>query len=436
MKKILLLTLVLFSQIGISQVLESDSLALVAFYNSANGDNWDNNYGWLSDSVQNWHGITIDSSRVTEIKLNNNNLIGTIPIEIESLSKLKVFNIEVNNITSIPIEFYNCAEIRVFRVNANNIDTIYPSIGELSYLEELVLGGNNINNLPIEIFSLYELRFLNFAANGINTIPAEIGNLTNLENFQFFENNIENIPSEIEYCSELSYINGYSNDIDTLPISLMNMSQIETLFLWYNSLSFEDIEPLEGITGFDYQYQDSIGKSIDTTLIMGDDFIFELVTGGEYNNYQWKKDDSILEGQNQAILELYNISAIDSGKYICEITNNLVTDLTLFSYPINIKTIHTNSIIESNVSDSFAISLFPNPAKDYILIKQIQNNKILSDFIEVFIYDITGLVVKQKKIYSNNKSIKIDINGLSVGIYSVQVTIDNKKSYVKKLIKY
>ena len=48
---------------------EQDSLALVALYDSTDGDNWDNNDGWLEAPVSEWHGVTVSGDRVVSLYL-------------------------------------------------------------------------------------------------------------------------------------------------------------------------------------------------------------------------------------------------------------------------------------------------------------------------------------------------------------------------------
>ncbi|MBI4649364.1 MAG: hypothetical protein HY738_22885, partial [Bacteroidia bacterium] len=55
-----------------AQVLEQDSLALVALYNSTDGDNWFNNTNWLIGPVSTWYGITISENRVIRITIWGN----------------------------------------------------------------------------------------------------------------------------------------------------------------------------------------------------------------------------------------------------------------------------------------------------------------------------------------------------------------------------
>jgi hypothetical protein len=64
-----------------------DSLALVDFYNSTDGPHWTKHDNWLTDPVSSWYGITVTDTRVTYIRLSNNNLTGHIPPSIGNLVK-------------------------------------------------------------------------------------------------------------------------------------------------------------------------------------------------------------------------------------------------------------------------------------------------------------------------------------------------------------
>jgi len=86
-----------------TQVLEQDSLALVAFYNSTDGPNWNNNSNWLTGPVSTWYGVTVEGNRVIELKFySDNNLNGFIPEEIGDLNELVKLVISNNpNLTGV-----------------------------------------------------------------------------------------------------------------------------------------------------------------------------------------------------------------------------------------------------------------------------------------------------------------------------------------------
>ncbi len=68
-----------------AQVVEKDSLALVALYDSTDASNWINSQNWLSGPVSSWRGITVASGRVSAISLRANNLVGQLPPELSDL---------------------------------------------------------------------------------------------------------------------------------------------------------------------------------------------------------------------------------------------------------------------------------------------------------------------------------------------------------------
>jgi len=85
-------------------LLAADSVILLELYNKTNGASWINNSNWLTGPVSSWYGITVVSNRVTEIKLKENNLTGTIPLELGQLTSLEYLSLDTNNLSgNIPI---------------------------------------------------------------------------------------------------------------------------------------------------------------------------------------------------------------------------------------------------------------------------------------------------------------------------------------------
>ena len=70
---------------------ETDREALVALYNSTDGENWYGSGNWLSDApLGEWDRVTTnDDGRVISLGLVYNGLSGEIPAELGSLSNLK-----------------------------------------------------------------------------------------------------------------------------------------------------------------------------------------------------------------------------------------------------------------------------------------------------------------------------------------------------------
>ena len=149
---------------------QSDSLALVALYQSTNGINWGTNWP-LTQPISTWHGITLNAEGcVTHINLNQNNLVGTIPAEIGNLSALIRLNIYSNKLSgSIPVEIGNLSELHQIWLFSNQLSGELPSeIGNLSNLTHLGIGGNQLTG----------------------TIPSSYGNLSNLSFLTVKNNNL------------------------------------------------------------------------------------------------------------------------------------------------------------------------------------------------------------------------------------------------------
>ena len=528
MKKLFLLLLffiLMFS--GKSQVLEQDSLALVALYNSTNGPEWYSQDDWLSPfwPVSWWEGVTISGNRVVRLNLGSNNMSGHIPEEfglLDSLSylnlnnnsilslpqsfgnlstldtltifnsaidslpdsfcnltDLKVFDfsstqirylpeqfgnltqlkelngydadlhvipasignitglqniyLALNKISYLPPEICNCINLNRLHLNANRIAEIPEEIGNLTQLTELILGGNELTELPDGIFTLYGLKKLNFAANHLTQIPPAIGNLINLENFQFFKNQFTSIPDDIGNCVNLNYINGYSNKLNEIPLSLLNLPNVETLFLPMNALTFEDIEPLISIRGFEYYRQDSIGQSLDTTLALGSTFRLEILTGGAHNQYQWFKNSELITGTTKPYLNFEILTFADSGSYHCEVTNTVATELTLFSKRNIIHIADDLSISEPDIDINKQITISPNPANR--LIKISFHESAAKQFKELRIYNSDGKLMYHN--YTNEMiPVEVDISGLIPGVYFVCLLSPGEKiiSKPQKLI--
>ena len=164
----------------ITVVEKSDRGALVALFGSTGGPNWVNKTNWLTDApLGDWYGVTTDGvGRVIVLDLGSNNLVGSIPPEIEHLSELRRLDGSGNTLGG----------------------EIPPEIGNLSKLEELSLRHNALSGpIPPEIGRLTGMTSLSLAGNKLSgEIPVVIGNLTRLTRLHLNTNDLSGeIPSEL-----------------------------------------------------------------------------------------------------------------------------------------------------------------------------------------------------------------------------------------------
>jgi hypothetical protein len=87
-----------------------------------------------------------------------------------------------------------------------------------------------------------------------------------------------------------------------------------------------------------------------------------------------------------------------------------------------------------DITNNNNVEIFPNPSKanNFVNISFSNNFEFKNVLIETI--DITGKIIKTENIGNNQKNIQINTNGLSSGIYYLNMIFDNNKRAVKKLI--
>lgn len=100
---------------------ETDSLALVTFYNNTGATAWTKDNNWLSGNVSTWQGITQTGSSITAITLDAANITGAMPSEIADILSLTAVNVANNNISTIP-NFSGLTALSSLNVSNNKLD--------------------------------------------------------------------------------------------------------------------------------------------------------------------------------------------------------------------------------------------------------------------------------------------------------------------------
>jgi hypothetical protein len=132
---------------SLSRRLERFSLA--TFFFSTGGDRrWRSNSGWLSDDDEcSWYSgnkelSVCGSGGYTELMLGDNNLRGTLPLEVALLSSLEVLEMPRNILTGfLPTTLGEMSSLREMKLFDNYLSGTVPSqIGQLTGLEVFDLG--------------------------------------------------------------------------------------------------------------------------------------------------------------------------------------------------------------------------------------------------------------------------------------------------------
>ncbi len=369
----------------------NDSLALVEFFDSTGGANWTNKTNWKTGNpLETWFGVSVSNNRVSQINLPDNNLIGTIPQSIATLTGLIYLNLpknqfngafpkqicsltgltqlylsecfisgnippEIGNLTNltalhlysnqltgtIPPQIGNLTNLTIlFLYNTSLSGSIPSSIGNLTNLTHLYLLNNQLSgSIPSEIGNLSNILELILHTNQLTgTIPSQLGNLSNLQELYLLNNKLSGaVPNSLTGLSELKKLYLSSNDLTDLP-DFSTATSLENLEIDNNQFTFEDIEPNIGAPSqsFVYSPQDSVGIQKDTTVNLNAALAFTVTVGGANNQYQWYKDGTLIGGATNSSYSIASAQASDDGQYICRITNTVATALTLYSRPFNL----------------------------------------------------------------------------------------------------
>ena len=252
-----------------AQTLANDRDALFALYDATHGDNWNDNTNWDRDSFPDntWHGITVSGSRVTEVSLYGNNLVGTIPSALGNLTALTSLNLVDNELRStIPSEMANLTALTSLRLGENDLSGTIPSnLANLTALTSLRLEDNDLSGtIPSTLANLTSLEHIDLSQNNLSgTIPGWLGNLTGLTTLHLYKNQFTGtippelgklialeelllrknqlrgtIPSELGNLTNAIYLNLGSNQLSgAIPSILGNLTKMTSLSLEVNQLS-------------------------------------------------------------------------------------------------------------------------------------------------------------------------------------------------------
>ena len=245
-----------------------DYLALKEFYRTTNGGNWTNNTGWDTTYTANqvtrsiidqFYGVVLYNGldRVKALRLQNNNLIGTLPDKIGEIDSLMWLRLDQNSISgSIPSSLGNLTRLDNLGLSSNNLTGTLPlKLFDCRKLTFLELKNNAITgSIPADIYKLSELVRLDLRNNRFTgPITSHIGNLTSLVDLELGNcyggqgeqhcGSNENaftgtIPSEIGRLTKLEFLKLQSLDLSgPIPSQLGNLTKLKAVNLRDNSLS-------------------------------------------------------------------------------------------------------------------------------------------------------------------------------------------------------
>ncbi len=286
--------------------INSDSLALVDFYHSTNGQNWQPNNWLTTDPISTWTGVTVSNNRVTEVSVGNIGTDGPIPSSFGNLTALKLFSAEYGISGTLPASLGNLVSLESISIYFcyGLHGSIPASFSKLSNLTNLYLYSDSLSGIIPPLDNLTKLKYLYLAGNQLTgSIPPSVSNL----NLKYFD-------------VSFNHLSG------TVP-DLSQMDSLTILSVRNNNFTFEGIEQLAqefAIAQYAPQYMVPLHENGN---------VLSVSAGGYLPNdtFSWYKDGSLYK----TVVGDSTLTVTVNGKYSVNVNNSVATQLTLYSDTVN-----------------------------------------------------------------------------------------------------
>ncbi|GAB4024626.1 leucine-rich repeat domain-containing protein [Spirosoma koreense] len=275
----------------------ADYQALADLFNATNGPGWTNKTGWLSSCTPcGWAGVTCDGNgRVTQLRLYNNNLNGTLPTSLSALTSLQTLDLQSNNLSgTIPASLSTLTSLQTLNLSVNSLSGSIPaSLSALTALRELLLFNTGLSgSIPEGLSALTALQTLDLHNGALSgSIPGSLAALTGLQTLDLSGN-------QLSGC---------------LPASL-------SAFCGTTSVNISNNPALPGGGDFAAFCQNGTGSQLvvnqypsSTSACVGSPFSFSVVARGA-TSYEWYKEGQRL-AETGPILSFSPVTATDGGTY-------------------------------------------------------------------------------------------------------------------------
>ncbi len=237
---ILTAALLFCAGLGYGAIPPSEREILIAIYNAADGDNWQNNKGWKDGETEvdgfaaagtedKWNGVSIEDGHVTALAIRSKEL--SISPAIAGLPYLAKLNIKTKNQLHVPPELGKLLNLKRMSLDGA-FSTLPPELGNLENLETLSIRNHFFDyKLPPELGNLSKLQELHISGRCTGPIPPEFGNLENVRELTIKGNCSGPIPAALGKLTRLIRLHLKGKFTGSLPAELGELSELLTLFL-------------------------------------------------------------------------------------------------------------------------------------------------------------------------------------------------------------
>ena len=158
----------------------------------------------LSENLTSFPEEIFELADTLEILDLSNNILSSLPEEINRLTKLKIAFFSNNRFISVP-SFKGCENLTMLGFKSNIIEEFDEDILPLS-IRWLILTDNKLTKLPRSIGKLDQLQKFPLAGNQIEKLPSEMAECKNLELLRLSANRLEEIPAWLLRLPKLSWL--------------------------------------------------------------------------------------------------------------------------------------------------------------------------------------------------------------------------------------
>ena len=249
----------------------SERVALINFYNSANGDTWLNNTGWKSASGSecSWYGVSCQTNPsdpngaaqnvigidfptannltgtltplspfpfLKSFTVNNNALTGSIPA-LSSLSNLQYFSINSNQLTGPIPAIKDLGALQIFDVSINQLSGSIPELSGLPVLRSFNANFNQLSGAIPALSGLTSIEIFSVQGNALAGSIPSLNGLTTLIAFDISRNQLTGTIPRLSDLSRLAAFAAGNNRLSGSIPSLLGLSNLRSFFVQRNSLT-------------------------------------------------------------------------------------------------------------------------------------------------------------------------------------------------------
>ena len=225
----------------------TDRDVLMLIFEKTHGEGWREKAreNWGSElPLEQWAGVKVNAEgRVTELRINNDSIMGYYPAEIGLLTELKTLVLRIGSRDTddqpFPVAIGDLTNLESLSLYSNirDVEIAFPPVGKLVNLKKLDLSGSG--KIPEGFGQLVSLKDFEFNSM-IGDFPAEISKLTSLE--RIFIRGAEftgSLPADIGNLKNLTFLlidkSQFIGKVEplngTLPESIWDLENLDRIFI-------------------------------------------------------------------------------------------------------------------------------------------------------------------------------------------------------------